>query len=397
MLTKVKNPPLFYSKIEVINSTRMLTILSAILFLMFAIVDIWAMPSSLSEALITRGIVVFFLILTYLSTFNTSFYNYKDSVLSGIFLIASTGIEYMIYKATPSDHAYSVYFVGLVLILMTLYSWSYLDIIASLCVTACVISGYIAIELYLRPTTRMLSIAELFTNLFFISAAVVIGIVARLMRDQFLRENHKLQKSLAKALINKTEEAESNAYLANHDALTGLTNRRHIIKLLEEALETAKRESKFLVIMFIDLNGFKQINDIYGHSMGDKVLKVIAQRLSMAIRDNDYLARLGGDEYLIGLLVEKQELSIISSLVEKYRQVISSPMKIDGNNVKVGASIGISAYPMHGNKIRVLMDIADMKMYQAKKASHNEANTGANGGMNKENQIVIFPRSSRRI
>ncbi|KAG1661948.1 chaperonin [Nymphon striatum] len=121
-------------------------------------------------------------------------------------------------------------------------------------------------------------------------------------------------------------------------------------------MEEAEKKGKILVIMFLDLNGFKQVNDIYGHAAGDKVLKVVAKRLELAIRSGDHISRLGGDEYLIGLLMDKDHIAIIAQ-----------PMNIEGIRVRVGSSIGLSAYPIHGNKISVLLDIADKRMYDAKK------------------------------
>ena len=387
MFSKENKINQYYSETEVVNSTRTLSILSSLLFLMFAFVDIWAIPSTLFEVLVARGVVITCLLTTYFFTFNTHFYKYKDIVLSAIFLVSSFGIEYMIYKAQPSDHASSVYFVGLVLILMTLYSWTYLNFIASIAITGTVVTGYFIIEMFFRLEGAILSIPELITNLFFIASAVVIGIVARLMRDKFIRENFILQQSLEKALEDKTEEAEDNAYLANHDALTGLANRRYATEKLEISLEIAKQKGKVLVILFIDLNGFKQINDIYGHAVGDDVLRITARRLELAVRKSDCLSRLGGDEYLIGLLIDKESLHEVESMVEKYSTIITDPIKTEGVRLQVGASIGLAAYPMHGNNITVLMDIADKKMYQVKQGKQKANNVQDDDS----SPVVIFP------
>ena len=390
MFNKSKTQLQFYSESEVIDSTKTLSVLSALLFIMFIFVDIWAIPSAFNEVVSTRVIVLVALLFTYFSTYHPSFFKYKDYVLSFIFLITSLGIEYMVYKALPNEHAYSVYFVGLVLIIMTLYSWTYIKFSASLLVTFIVMAGYFYIEKYTRSPEFALSIFELITNLFFVGSAVVTGIVARLMRDKFIRENFLLQRSLKEAYKAKAEEAKDNEYLANHDMLTGLPNRRYMTELLEESMKEAEEKDKVLVIMFLDLNGFKQVNDIYGHAAGDKVLKIVAKRLELAIRSGDHIARLGGDEYLIGLMMDKDHLGEAENMTEKFATIIAQPMNIEGIRVKVGSSIGLSAYPIHGNQISVLLDIADKRMYDAKKGRDPKSIQTIFG--EKENKVTAFRR-----
>ncbi|GAA0424217.1 hypothetical protein GCM10009133_35980 [Cocleimonas flava] len=389
MFKKPKTQFQFYSENEVIDSTKTLSILSALLFIVFVFVDIWAIPSAFNEVVSTRLLVLVALVFTYFSTYHPSFYKYKDYVLSFIFLTTSLGIEYMVYKALPHEHAYSVYFVGLVLIIMTLYSWTYIKFSASLVVTFIVMGGYFYIENYTRAPEFSLTIFELITNLFFVTSAVVIGIVARLMRDKFIRENYLLQEALTHALEKKTEEAKDNEYLANHDPLTGLPNRRYMTELLEASMKEAEEKDKVLVIMFLDLNGFKQVNDIYGHAAGDKVLKVVAKRLELAIRRGDHIARLGGDEYLIGLMMDKDHLGEAENMTEKFAAIIAQPMNIEGIRVRVGSSIGLSAYPIHGNQISVLLDIADKRMYAAKKG-RPPISVGSSY-QQKDNKVAVFP------
>ena len=381
----------YYSDTEVRDSTRTLSVLSALLFLFFSVVDVWAIESSLTEALIVRGVVVTFLLFSYRATYSPSFTKYSSIIMPLDIVMASAGIEYMILMANIGDHAYSVYFVGLILILMTLYSWTYIKFSIAITITCAVIFGYIYIEQFTRAENAMLSTPELITNLFFIISAVVIGVVARLMRDRFIRENFLLQASLTEALEEKTEEAKDNAHLANHDALTSLANRRYAIELLEQSLIKAKERDDVLVIMFVDLNGFKQINDIYGHFLGDEVLKIIARRLELAVRTKDCLARLGGDEFLIGLLLEKESTGEIENMAEKFCTIISDPLNINGVRLEVSASIGIAAYPFHGNQIRVLMEIADKKMYQIK---HKKKEAEVNNVIEADNSnaVVMFPR-----
>ncbi len=195
---------------------------------------------------------------------------------------------------------------------------------------------------------------------------------------QFLQEIFQLKESLAEALKDKTVESRNNAFLANHDALTELPNRRYVIALLEESLNIAKNNNMILSILFIDLNGFKQINDIHGHAIGDEVLKIIAKRLRLSIGSDDCLSRLGGDEYLIGVLLNKENLSDLDMIVDRYEKAISRPMKVFDKTLSVGASIGVASYPDQGDSIDVLMDKADKKMYETKHQKSKLENSSVN-------------------
>ena len=158
---------------------------------------------------------------------------------------------------------------------------------------------------------------------------------------------------------------------------------------MERSLIEAQEKNKVLAILFLDLDGFKQVNDIYGHAVGDQVLISVARRLEGAIREGDLLARLGGDEYLIGLMMEYESVQTIEKMADDFMRVIEQPMSIDGLKFKIGASIGIAAYPMHGNKISILLDIADKKMYQTKHADTQQE-------LGESEPVVIFPRNKRR-
>ena len=357
----------FYSETEIINSTRALTASIILLFLSFTLLDLWSVTAPQTKVLFVRTFVVFCLLISFLMTYIPRFYQYMNIIMPGIIIVSTLAIEYMIYKSSPGDRSYSIYFVSLVLMVMTLYSWTYIKFSSSLIISYVIVSVYIYVEKFTRIESSALSFVEILAYLSIIASAIVIGVVARLMRDRIIYKNVMLKDSLAEALQAMTEEAKDNAHLANHDELTGLPNRRYVIELLEKSLEYAKTNNKVLVIMFIDLNGFKQINDEYGHAIGDKVLTIVARRLEFTIRKSDCLSRLGGDEYLLGLLMNNENYPEAESMAEKFSTIISEPMNIDGIKMRVGASIGIAAFPMHGDDITTLMDIADNEMYQDKK------------------------------
>jgi len=244
---------------------------------------------------------------------------------------------------------------------MSLLGWAFVSVFATAFILISITAGYIFISL-----TKEMLVSELMVNLLFFVGAIVIGIASQMLRNRFLKEIFLLKESLAKALQEKTVESKNNAFLANHDVLTGLPNRRHVIELLEESLSIAKNHDKILSILFIDLNGFKQINDIHGHAIGDEVLKIVAKRLRFTVDSDDCLSRLGGDEFLIGVLLDKENLSDLDMIIARYEKAISKPMKVFEKNLSVGASIGIASYPAHGDSIDVLMNIADEKMHETK-------------------------------
>ncbi len=376
---------------EVIIVTRLVAVLGIAMFLGFYAVDFWAYNSVPPEELVfVRLFVSAILGLVYASTYSSKVFDkYRLFILPLPYLAASSGITYMIMVASPSDYASQVYFVGLMLIIMMLFAWSFLHLAISFSISISVLSIYSYVEFMGHTASEGETVKHLLINLSFLISAAVIGFFSQLIRDRHLRQNFLLQQSLKEAYKVKAEEAKDNEYLANHDALTGLPNRRYMTELLENSMKEAEEKDKVLVILFLDLNGFKQVNDIYGHAAGDKVLMVVAKRLELAIRSGDHISRLGGDEYLIGLMMDKNHLDEAENMTEKFSAIIAQPMNIEGMRVRVGSSIGLAAYPIHGNKISVLLDIADKRMYDAKKG--RECVSIKTTFEEQDNKVAIFP------
>jgi len=383
-----------YLAAEKIKLTRLMCLLSALLYCLFVLVDIFALPGALLSAIAIRGIVVAALFFTYAMTFNDSFIRFYDSIIAITYGIAVLGIEAMIYLATPSDQAYSTYFVGLILITVTLFSWTYLKLSISISLATFTILIYSCIEIFARDMVANGTFPTLLSNIFFLASSAIIGLVAQVMRDKYLRINYLLQLSLKDEVVEKTKEAESHAHLANHDQLTGLPNSRYAKDRLEKNLKRAKDLDMSLVIMYLDLNGFKQVNDIYGHKAGDEVLRIVGKRLKSCVRNGDCLARLGGDEFVIGLLLEKYELSIAQDIREKIEKVIVQPIGFEGNVLQIGTSVGMASYPASGDKVNVLIDIADKRMYNAKQKMKHKISVEEQTEFrfeDKTHPVVIFP------
>lgn len=162
------------------------------------------------------------------------------------------------------------------------------------------------------------------------------------------------------------EETLHLKHLAEHDLLTGLPNRALLEQEFLFAKASAKRNGHKLGLLFIDLNDFKLINDTYGHTYGDEVLHVIAERMQNGIREMDIVSRIGGDEFIV--LVTNIEIhGVCDMLIDKLKYVISKPIVVNDITLQLSASIGVAKYPEHGNTLDSLLSISDSVMYEDKK------------------------------
>ncbi len=166
--------------------------------------------------------------------------------------------------------------------------------------------------------------------------------------------------------VTERNQAQARlAYLAYHDSLTGLLNRKAFLERLEESITYAGRYGMKRAILFIDLDRFKQVNDTYGHEIGDKLLEEVARRLEGTIRSTDIICRLGGDEFTVILNNPDNPRPQIAA--DKIRTVLSEPYVIDNITIDyISTSIGISIFPDHGEEVRTLIRNADIAMYSAK-------------------------------
>jgi diguanylate cyclase (GGDEF)-like protein len=175
-------------------------------------------------------------------------------------------------------------------------------------------------------------------------------------------------------VAERTAELEAQSrqleQLAQHDSLTGLVNVRQLTRLLDHALVRAGRRGTVVVVMFIDLDGFKAVNDTWGHATGDVVLQEVARRVQSRLRAEDALARLGGDEFVI-LLEEVGSPEGALRVAQAALESIRSVNEANGHPVKISASIGISAARGREGEARgaqALLAEADQAMYEAKQA-----------------------------
>lgn len=190
--------------------------------------------------------------------------------------------------------------------------------------------------------------------------------ISGLMR-QLMESNKKLTKEIElRALLEKKLTQQ-----ALYDPLTGIPNRTLLADRLQQAIYNAKRDSGNFAVTVIDLDNFKEINDRYGHGVGDQVLRQIAQRFSGLVRKTDTIARFGGDEFVM-LILDVSDVNAITGIVEKTIELLEKPIEVDDHEFTVNASAGVSRFPYDGIEPADLLKCADLAMYQAKRAGSGQ-------------------------
>ncbi|MBL4691895.1 MAG: GGDEF domain-containing protein [Magnetovibrio sp.] len=192
--------------------------------------------------------------------------------------------------------------------------------------------------------------------------------VLELRREISFRK--KLELKLTEEISFRKKAEKKLKHLAQHDALTDLPNRYLFAQLCISALKTAKRSKLEQAILFIDIDGFKVINDTLGHQAGDKLLISIAKRLKKCIRESDIVARIGGDEFTVHLngTCKSTDATLIAA---KIIAALSQPFDLKDGTANIGASIGISLYPSDAKDVESLVKCADAAMYTVKKSGKN--------------------------
>ena len=199
-----------------------------------------------------------------------------------------------------------------------------------------------------------------------VGSGVVLVFLFIAFRNSRLRREVKLRKDAEKRI----------RYVATHDELTGLPNRKLLSDRLEQAILQAERSNKAFAIMFLDLDGFKQINDKYGHEVGDELLIHASQRMQSMLRRSDTVCRYGGDEFVI-LLPTTPTTSAALAVARKLVVHIARPYQISTHMLEVSTSIGVSLFPQHGSDENALLRAADKAMYAAKDAGKNDVRLAA--------------------
>lgn len=202
---------------------------------------------------------------------------------------------------------------------------------------------------------------------------VVRDISTRKAHERLLRQdNEELERKVKARTQELTQEVEERRkveekllHLASHDNLTGLPNRRAFMEQLDLTLRRARRQQTLAAVYFIDLDGFKAVNDNHGHDIGDKLLVDVAQRIRGVIRDSDIASRMGGDEFTL-ITADLDHPQDAQQIADKLVRILSQPFRCGDTIHHIGASIGISLFPDHGANAEQLIQLADNAMYRVK-------------------------------
>jgi diguanylate cyclase (GGDEF)-like protein/PAS domain S-box-containing protein len=176
--------------------------------------------------------------------------------------------------------------------------------------------------------------------------------------------------SLVQDITERLDTERTIHYMAHHDALTGLPNRRLMQDRLNQAIMAARRKQRHVAVLFLDLDRFKVVNDTLGHDTGDFILKDVARRLSTCVREVDTVSREGGDEFVV-ILPDLERPEHARFVADKVLKELSRPVEIGGHEIHITPSIGISHYPNDATDVQQLLKHADNAMYQAKDAGRN--------------------------
>lgn len=196
-----------------------------------------------------------------------------------------------------------------------------------------------------------------------------IGIIGKAFNDMLvaLRRTHgELQDDIAK----RRDAERKLARLAHYDELTGLPNRAYFLSNIEGRISDARRHSRRIAVLFLDLDRFKFVNDTFGHAAGDELLVQIARRLREHKRAEDLVARMGGDEFVV-VVEELETPQLAGDIASKLITVLAEPISVSGHEVVATVSVGISLFPEDGDDLSTVMKNADAAMYRAKAAGKN--------------------------
>jgi diguanylate cyclase (GGDEF)-like protein/PAS domain S-box-containing protein len=180
----------------------------------------------------------------------------------------------------------------------------------------------------------------------------------------------RAQEDLRYAAVQLQHDAQRLEFLAHHDTLTGVPNRAMFAERAREAVAHTRRHDKRAAMLFLDLDNFKQVNDNLGHEIGDSLLKLIGSRVRASVRGDDFVARIGGDEFCV-LLQDVADAREAAAVAQKLVHELGKPYRIGELTVQSGASIGIACVPQDGEDVATLLRKADMAMYRAKELGRN--------------------------
>lgn len=316
--------------------------------------DLKPSNSLLAYLMITQCIALYILALIVLRAWGAFLVAGNIAAFSVFITILTSAVVTGGYRDSPFTQMFVVVPV-LVFLLVGLRSgivWSALTVTA--------LFGLLFVDQVLNFHYQLLSKTDATTFRRFLPFVMASMIIFALMVYELMSESLKRQ-------LNR--ERNRFAFKASHDSLTDLPNRSEFYVRLRHGLEDVQISDSSLALIYIDLDGFKPINDNYGHHAGDKVLKILASRLRSIVRQQDTVSRLGGDEFAL-ILTGVKQVTDVEHIIVKTLSTIAEPIEIDGTFVIVHGSAGIALSPQHSRDSDKLCRLADQAMYKAKEVKN---------------------------
>jgi len=343
---------------------RLAIIVGLVLYAMSGFLDGWYIPPELLGTVnVVRWMAMGPAILTLLYTFTSHFERLNSIPLALVGTYAAAGIVTL--QWIGSEHVAIYYNAGLVLTILFTYTFVGARFVHALSINLTLVAVYNVIFWQLHPyPTRLL-----LTHDFFILCANMIGAF-----DCYLSEAQRRRLFVREQELD--QERRHHLERSLHDRLTGLPNRELLFDRLEQAIRGAERLEQNAVGIFVDLDGFKPVNDTYGHNAGDHVLQVVAKRLRHAVRDSDTVARVGGDEFFI-VANDVPDQAAILALAATLAAELAEPIDLpEGAQIpRVQASLGFCCFPYPKASPSDIIRRADQAMYRVKR----EGGSGAAG------------------
>lgn len=342
--------------------------LCALIFLLFSVLDVWALPDAYMQAWAIRAAVLALAgIPCLLARFlPDTFVRFYTPLMCASFLVCGAGIEAIILLADSTDAAWSTYYAGLILLSMALYSWTYLLPRYAAAIGLTLALGYI-VPAVAREAIDSDALPGLLISCTYLLSANVVGMFALYTRERFSRHNFLLRMQLRDDLEIQEQAKLHSEHRSEHDALTGLPNRVRFTRQLTQLLAETEPPAA-VAVLFLDLDQFKPVNDRYGHAVGDHVLRVIAQRLLGTIRATDLVARISGDEFMVAMPLPAWCAATVDRVIGELHDSIGQPIEHQGRILQVSCSIGSACYPDDGSTVDSLMVAADLSMYDFKRS-----------------------------
>ena len=347
------------------------SILCCVLFLCFGFLDAVVLPSNVTGAWTVRAIMILgtMAVTVGVRLRPAVFLRRYTLCMPMISLAWAAGIDAIIVQSSPTDLAWSTYYAGLLIVSMALYAWTYLPSLHAALTGAAVVASYAMVALFAQGMGSGGHWPLLAQNCFFLVSANLIGIVSLVLRERFSRQAFLLKHALAHDLEREGEAKRQSQHRSEHDVLTGLPNRMRFLRGLDDML-AARQGTAAVAVLFLDLDGFKPVNDRYGHAAGDQVLTAVAERIRGAIRVSDLAARLGGDEFVVAApLADVHGELVVRRMSAALCAAIAEPVEVGEHQLRVSASIGVALAPRDAAGAAELVHLADQDMYESKRLS----------------------------